>query len=242
MARVTGPLHSTDASGAVGQALVYGKWKGLNWVRHWTKPANPQSISQQRVRVLMGQCVVWWQSLTDDQRGEWDDKALVFPNIDPITGLPSDWSGFNLFTSIHIMKARLGAADLPHIAPPTEGRPNLGDWLKAEQVWPPPLDLDLDDHPIISLLPKVAASPGRVIIAYIQRYLGLGEKPSWKKASLDECLYAPFTGDPVTFTLTGQTINPGERFTAWLRPINITPPRGLMGTITALEVVTNPET
>lgn len=50
MAKVTGPLMSMDASGKFGDALVFGKWKGRNVVRQYTRPANPQTELQTDTR------------------------------------------------------------------------------------------------------------------------------------------------------------------------------------------------
>lgn len=50
MAKVTGPLMSMDASGKFGDALVFGKWKGRNVVRQYTRPANPQTALQTDTR------------------------------------------------------------------------------------------------------------------------------------------------------------------------------------------------
>lgn len=50
MAKVTGPLHSLDASGKFGGSLVFGKWKGRNTVRQLVTPSNPQSAGQQAAR------------------------------------------------------------------------------------------------------------------------------------------------------------------------------------------------
>lgn len=50
MAKVTGPLMSMDASGKFGDALVFGKWKGRNVVRQYTKPSNPQTSLQTDTR------------------------------------------------------------------------------------------------------------------------------------------------------------------------------------------------
>lgn len=50
MAKVTGPLMSMDASGKFGDALVFGKWKGRNVVRQYTRPANPQTTLQTDTR------------------------------------------------------------------------------------------------------------------------------------------------------------------------------------------------
>lgn len=54
MAKATGPLYSMSASGKLGDALVYFSWKGLNVVREWLKPANPQSATQGDQRIILG--------------------------------------------------------------------------------------------------------------------------------------------------------------------------------------------
>jgi len=54
MAKVTGPLFSMSASGKIGDAIVYGAWKGTNTVRQWLIPANPQSSGQGDTRIAMG--------------------------------------------------------------------------------------------------------------------------------------------------------------------------------------------
>jgi hypothetical protein len=46
MAKVTGPLMSMGARGAIGGAIVFGAWKGINTVRELVIPANPQTEDQ----------------------------------------------------------------------------------------------------------------------------------------------------------------------------------------------------
>lgn len=46
MARVTGPLMSMEASGTIGQTLTFANWVGRQYVRRWTRPANPQTAGQ----------------------------------------------------------------------------------------------------------------------------------------------------------------------------------------------------
>lgn len=46
MAKVNGPLLSLGASGAIGKTMVFFPWKGLNAVRQYVVPANPQSANQ----------------------------------------------------------------------------------------------------------------------------------------------------------------------------------------------------
>lgn len=54
MAKVTGPLYSMSASGKLADAMVFFGWKGVNVVRGWVKPANPQSDNQGDRRIVMG--------------------------------------------------------------------------------------------------------------------------------------------------------------------------------------------
>lgn len=46
MAKLNAPLFSFQASGQLAKALVYFGWKGLNVVRSYVVPANPQSAAQ----------------------------------------------------------------------------------------------------------------------------------------------------------------------------------------------------
>jgi len=54
MAKVSGPLYSMSASGKLGNAMVYFGWKGVNVVRQWLIPANPQSATQGNQRIIVG--------------------------------------------------------------------------------------------------------------------------------------------------------------------------------------------
>jgi hypothetical protein len=54
MAKVAGPLGSFEASGRIGQYCVHFNWKGINVVRKWTKPTNPQTTLQGNVRTFTG--------------------------------------------------------------------------------------------------------------------------------------------------------------------------------------------
>lgn len=54
MAKVTGPLFSVSASGAIGKAMVHFPWKGLQCVRQFLIPTNPQTGSQGDARQILG--------------------------------------------------------------------------------------------------------------------------------------------------------------------------------------------
>lgn len=54
MAKVTMPLMSGTASGKIGDAIVFFGWKGINVVRGFVIPANPQSNDQGDQRLILG--------------------------------------------------------------------------------------------------------------------------------------------------------------------------------------------
>lgn len=62
MARVTGPLMSMEASGTIGKTLTFANWVGRQYVRRWTRPANPQTADQMEQRnafSIIGVGVSW---------------------------------------------------------------------------------------------------------------------------------------------------------------------------------------
>lgn len=54
MCKVTGPMHSDGASGQFAKTMVFAGWKGVNYVRKYVVPANPQSSDQGDNRILLG--------------------------------------------------------------------------------------------------------------------------------------------------------------------------------------------
>jgi hypothetical protein len=108
MARVTGPLFSLDARGQLGRAIVYSIWKGINYVRRWIIPENPQSADQTHVRGVFEMGVnAWHYTLSAGNRTAWDDSA----------SLPAGMSGFNWHQSEY-MEAML-AGNTPPTTPPS---------------------------------------------------------------------------------------------------------------------------
>jgi hypothetical protein len=77
MARVSGPLMSVDASGQFGGAMVFGKWKGRNYVRQLVTPANPKSAKQTGVRSMMKFLAQIWYGLSAPVKATWDEMAAT---------------------------------------------------------------------------------------------------------------------------------------------------------------------
>jgi len=86
MATVKGPLFSLDARGQVGGAVVFGYWKGRNYVRRHAVPSNPQSVSQVGMRVMLKFLSQIWQSRSEAQQSDWADLAAQ-KNISPFNAM-----------------------------------------------------------------------------------------------------------------------------------------------------------
>lgn len=78
MARVSGPLMSMSASGTVGKALTFGKWKGRAWVREWFTPENPRTPKQVNIRTALTLLIAAWQAQTAEVMATWDTYAEPF--------------------------------------------------------------------------------------------------------------------------------------------------------------------
>lgn len=75
MARVTGPLMSVDASGAVASTIVFAKWRGRNYVRRFAIPSNPRSQLQLSMRAIMKFLAQQWAALSDGDQASWEAGA-----------------------------------------------------------------------------------------------------------------------------------------------------------------------
>ena len=60
MPRLTGPLFSLDASGTLGNMVVYSKWKGINYSRMRVVPYNPKSDYQTGIRDTVSMGVLYF--------------------------------------------------------------------------------------------------------------------------------------------------------------------------------------
>jgi len=85
MAKLTAPLFSFGASGALAKALVYFPWKGLNVVRQYVVPANPKSDAQVAQRAFLTAAV-------DEIHA-----GMVYPSH-PLTS--ADKSAYSLLASV----------------------------------------------------------------------------------------------------------------------------------------------
>lgn len=101
MAKLKGPLFSFGARGKLGGALVYFPWKGINAVREYVIPANPNTTDQAAQRTHMTNAVAEWHgaAYTADDVTAWNKLAGI---------LKESMSGFNRMVREFINEAILG--------------------------------------------------------------------------------------------------------------------------------------
>lgn len=98
MAKVKGPLFSLSASGQIAKTLVYGDWKGIDVVRKYVIPANPNTAGQQTQRGIFAAAVEDWHTdgFTAIDVAAWNLYALA---------LKVAQSGFNVLVKLKVVCA-----------------------------------------------------------------------------------------------------------------------------------------
>jgi hypothetical protein len=74
MVKVTN-IFGDEYSGAVGQAGVFAKWKGIQYRRKWAKPANPNTSKQQTVRSGFTNAIDGWHGMNNLQQNAYNYLA-----------------------------------------------------------------------------------------------------------------------------------------------------------------------
>lgn len=74
MVKVTN-IFGDEYSGAVGQAGVFAKWKGIQYRRKWAKPSNPNTSKQQAIRTAFTNAVNEWHNLNNLQQNAFNNLA-----------------------------------------------------------------------------------------------------------------------------------------------------------------------
>lgn len=95
MAKVTAPLFSLKASGAIAKTLVFSNWKGIEDVRQYVIPANPKTAGQLQQRGYLKDAVTQWHTAGFKAQDitAWNLLALA---------LKAPASGYNMFTRYYI--------------------------------------------------------------------------------------------------------------------------------------------
>lgn len=75
MVRVQAPAMSLEASGSLGGAIVFSKWKGRPYVRELVKPANPRSGGQVGMRAMLRFLSQDWENIGAVPQASWATRA-----------------------------------------------------------------------------------------------------------------------------------------------------------------------
>ena len=78
MAKVTGPLFSITARGQIGKALIYSRWKNIDYVKQYAVPTQPNTPAQLAVRDKIRQLANIWSH---------PDRPLIIPIFHDFWGL-----------------------------------------------------------------------------------------------------------------------------------------------------------
>jgi len=75
MVKIKGPMMSLDASGTLGDAVTFSKWKGRSYVRERVIPSNPKSGAQVGRRAMFIFLTKAWNALSDANKATWQELA-----------------------------------------------------------------------------------------------------------------------------------------------------------------------
>lgn len=75
MVKVFAPVLSLDASGTIGDALTFSKWKGRHYARERIIPSNPKSGLQVGFRSMFKFLAQNWAGLTGVEQATYDELA-----------------------------------------------------------------------------------------------------------------------------------------------------------------------
>lgn len=108
MAIPKAPLFGFGASGQLGKAIVFGRWKGIDIAREYVVPANPKSSAQTTQRGLFGEGVTKWHALL----AHVGYKAIDGEAWNRYAGVLGPLSGFNAFVKTWVNERVAGGTPL----------------------------------------------------------------------------------------------------------------------------------
>lgn len=106
MAKVIGPLFSTEARGRVG-GLVYNTWRGISYVKAQCAPAQPRTARQLAIRSFTIRLVRLWQSLPVLTMDAWNEYARTHLLTDGM-GVGKRLTGCNWFVGLNLRLIDMG--------------------------------------------------------------------------------------------------------------------------------------
>jgi hypothetical protein len=108
----------TAGAGKVGGTVASRNANG-SYLKKRTKPANPNTIPQQRVRSTLGFNSRQWKTLTPIEQETWISQAPNYPYKNKL-GVTAKYTGFQLFSKVNNQLAAVDIARRLEIGSPVE--------------------------------------------------------------------------------------------------------------------------
>jgi hypothetical protein len=118
MAKVIGPLGSSEARGRVG-GLIYNTWRGISTVKVKHAPCQPRTSLQLALRAIAITLVRLWASCVN--KVDWNNYAAIHPYVDGM-GNSIRATGANWYVALNTRLKRMGLAAVE--TPPAVAAPN----------------------------------------------------------------------------------------------------------------------
>ena len=134
--KVRSPMHSIDVRGKFGTSLIFSVWRGINYLRGLTIPANPQTSRQTAVRGEFATATRAWAGLSPAQIDAWDAYAQAHPEVD-VFGNSVLVTGFNKFVGLSTRLLDIGAViveDAPVLSAPPVIANLIVDFTTATEI------------------------------------------------------------------------------------------------------------
>jgi len=97
MVKIKGPMMSLDASGTLGDAVTFSKWKGRAYVRERVIPSNPKSGAQVGRRAMFIFLTQQWTNLSAANKATWQelaDQLVASPFSAYVSANMENWHNF----------------------------------------------------------------------------------------------------------------------------------------------------
>ena len=126
MTKVTGPMHSDDASGLYGgtkTGVIFSGWRGVRYTREYAVPAQPRTVAQLRNRAIVRCLNALWTGFTELEKGYWTTYGAIY-----------DLPGYQAFCKYNLLQAQQGWMPQPTVSLEHLGTPDAPTNLAAAVV------------------------------------------------------------------------------------------------------------
>jgi len=134
MVKVAAPAMSLEASGSLGQAITFSRWKGRPYIRTRVVPKNPKSAAQTGMRAMLRWLSQAWAALTTANKATWANLAAA-TNISPFNSYTAynqaRWRDWRAPTKAYPAAEALTAGTISNLQVTSGERSNTLTWEEA---------------------------------------------------------------------------------------------------------------